>query len=105
MKQNDPLLRKCYRALQTLYGEQLQGVVLYGSSARGGDNAESDIDLMVLLSGPVDTAREIRRIWAVLYPVQLESDRVISVVPVDVKSYARGDYALYRNARAEGVLL
>ena len=58
--------------------------------------------LMVLLEGPVDSAQEIRRIWAVLYPLQLESDRLLSVVPVDVALYNRGEYALYRQAQAEG---
>jgi hypothetical protein len=60
---------------------------------------------MVLLEGPVDGAQELRRIWAVLYPLQLESDRLLSVVPVDVVLYNRGEYALYRQAQAEGVPL
>ena len=75
------------------------------SSARGTDRAESDIDLMVLLKGPVDTAREIRRIWQVLYPVQLESERLLSVLPVDVERYDQGAYALYRDAKEAGVLI
>jgi predicted nucleotidyltransferase len=83
----------------------LRGVVLYGSTARGTDSVESDIDLLVLLDGPVDVGREIRRIWQVLYPIQLESDRLLSVVPVDVERYDQGVYALYRTAKAEGVPL
>ena len=105
MHRDNSVLRKCRTVLQTLYGKRLKGVVLYGSSARGTDNAESDIDLMVLLAGPVDPALEIRQIWTVLYPVQLESDRLLSVVPGDVESYERGEYALYRGAKAEGVPL
>jgi predicted nucleotidyltransferase len=66
---------------------------------------ESDIDLLVLLEGPIDSAQEIRRIWTVLYPLQLESDHLLSVVPVDVTLYKRGEYALYRQAQAEGVAL
>lgn len=105
MKRDEPVLRKCRAALQTLYRERCKGVVLYGSSARGTDRAESDIDLLVLLEGPVDAAREIRRIWQVLYPIQLESERLLSVLPVDVAHYDQGAYALYRDAKAEGVLL
>ena len=105
MHNDNPTLQKCRALLQTLYDERLKGLVLYGSCARGTEGVESDIDLMVLLEGPVDLAQEIRRIWAVLYPIQLESDRLLSVVPVDVALYNRGEYALYRQAKAEGVAL
>ena len=77
----------------------------YGPCARGTEETESDIDLLVLLEGPVDGAQEIRRIWTVLYPLQLESARLLSVMPVDVALYNRGEYALYRQAKAEGVPL
>jgi len=105
MHYDDPLLQKCRALLQTLYDQRLKGIVLYGSCARGTEEVESDIDLMVLLEGPVDLAQEIRRIWAVLYPIQLESERLLSVVPVEVALYDRGAYALYRQAKAEGVVL
>lgn len=100
-----PILQKCRTMLRTLYGNRLKGVVLYGSGARDTDDTDSDIDLMILLEGPVDSAQEIRHIWDVLYPVQLESERLLSVVAVDAASYERGEYALYRHAKAEGVSL
>jgi predicted nucleotidyltransferase len=105
MHHDNPMLQKCRALLQALYGTRFQGVVLYGSCARGTEETDSDIDLMVLLEGPVDGAQEIRRIWAALYPLQLESERLLSVVPVDVVLYDRGEYALYRQAKAEGVAL
>ena len=105
MHHDDPTLQQCRVVLQTLYGKRLKGVVLYGSCARGTEETESDIDLMVLLEGPVDLSQEIRHIWAVLYPIQLESDRLLSVVPVEVALYDRGEYALYRQAKAEGMAL
>ena len=105
MHHDNATLQKCRVLLQALYGARLHGVVLYGSCARGTEESESDIDLMVLLEGPVDGAQEIRRIWEVLYPLQLGSDRLLSVVPVDVTLYNRGEYALYRQAKVEGVPL
>lgn len=103
MQPADPVLQKCRAILQTLYGKRLKGVVLYGSCARGTADTESDIDLMVLLEGPVHQAQEIRRIWEVIYPLQLESVQLLSIVPVDVALYDKGEYALYRHAKAEGV--
>ena len=105
MHYDNPTLQQCKALIQTLYAKRLKGLVLYGSCARGTEGVESDIDLMVLLEGPVDLAQEIRRIWVVLYPIQLESDRLLSVVPVDVALYDQGEYALYRQAKAEGVAL
>jgi predicted nucleotidyltransferase len=105
MHPHDPVLQKCRAMLQTLYGTRLKRVVLYGSCARGTEGTESDIDLMVLLAGPVQVAREIRRIWEVLYPLQLESERLLSIMPVDAALYDQGTYALYRQAKAEGVAL
>ncbi len=69
MPYDNPTLLKCRALLQTLYAKRLRGLVLYGSCARGTEGVESDIDLMVLLEGPVDLAQEIRRIWSVLYPI------------------------------------
>lgn len=103
MAPDDAILLKCRGVLESLYGERLRGVVLYGSSARRTDTPESDIDLLVLLAGPVNVGEEIFRIWDVLYPVQLDSDRVISVMPADADSYHRGDRSLYRNILSEGV--
>ena len=103
MKRDDPILRKCRAALESLYRTRLAGLVLFGSAARGTEVEESDIDLMVLLHGPVNSAKEIQRIWEVLYPIQLECDRVISIVPTDVWAYRSGRYALYRQVLAEGI--
>jgi len=48
------------------------------STAQDTANAQSDIDLLVVLQGPFEHARELRRIVDLLYPVQLETERVIS---------------------------
>lgn len=103
MRGDEPILRKCRAILDSLYGDRFRGVVLYGSAARGEDTPESDIDLLVLLDGPVNAAAEIRRIWDELYPVQLECDRAISIRPADAASYERGESMLYQNIHEEGV--
>jgi len=103
MKPDDPILQQCRAVLASLYGDRLAGVVLYGSCARGTETSESDIDLLVLLEGPVDVAAEIHRIWQVLYAVQLECDLLISVMPADAEKYRNGACNLYRNVLEYGV--
>ena len=76
--------------------------MLYGSLARDQSEPGSDIDLLVLLQGPVDYFRELRDIVDLLYPIQLETDRLISAKPAPVDEFERGSIQLYRNARREG---
>lgn len=98
-------IQKCRAVLQTDYGPQFKGLVLYGSTARGHADAASDIDLLVLLSGPFDYFWGLRRIVDLLYPIQLETDRLVSAKPAAVEEFEVGSTRLYRNARREGVLL
>jgi signal transduction histidine kinase len=58
-----------------------------------------------LLNNPFDYFAELRQIVDVLYPVQLESDRLISAKPALVDEFEEGSIQLYRNARREGVLV
>jgi predicted nucleotidyltransferase len=99
------LVRKCRTALESHYGSQFKGLVLYGSVARDQSSTVGDIDLLVLLSKPFDYFQELRRIVDLLYPVQLDADRLISAKPAPFDEFEDGSIQLYRNARREGVLL
>jgi hypothetical protein len=101
----DQIARRCKEILQEHYGDRLQGLVLYGSVARDEPDPSSDIDLLVLLGKPFDYFRELRRIVDVLYPLQLESERHISVQPAAADEFERGAIQLYRNAKREGLVL
>ena len=91
--------------LRQAHGDRLQGVVLYGSEARGDADEDSDIDLLVLLKGPIRLWKDIQKTVSTLYDLQLEVIRPIHAMPVDAEAFQAGEYALYRNARKEGVFL
>lgn len=99
------VVRACKAALESHYGEQFKGLVVYGSVARNQAEATSDIDLLVLLSPPFDYFSELRQVIDVLYPVQLESEQLISARPVLPDEFEQGTIQLYRNAKREGIVV
>lgn len=98
-------LKNCKTALEDSYQSQFKGLILYGSMARDQARSDSDIDLLVLLNQPIDYFRELRAIIELLYPIQLESDQLISAKPASWDSFEAGDMPLYRNVKREGVLV
>lgn len=99
------LLARVRSRLQERYGDRLDSVILHGSVARGTQEAESDVDLLVLLRGELDYFRELRTLVDLLYPLQLEAERVLSALPAAAEDYRGGTLQLYRNAAREGVAL
>jgi uncharacterized protein len=89
------------------YGERLKEVFLFGSEARGDSNEHSDVDLMVLLVGPVDTGMEIREMMPFLYRLQLEHHffQPVEVIPVAAEDYYQANVGIYRNVKEEGIAL
>ena len=72
--------------------------------ARGQADHFSDIDLLVLLEKPFNYFQELRKIVELLYPIQLESERLISAKPAGKEEFESGEILLYRFAKSEGVV-
>ena len=99
-------MRKEIKArLENAFQDRLQGVLLYGSEAKNESREGSDLDLMVLLDGPVRLGRDLETIVEALYPVQLEIEAPIHATPVSAKVFEAGEFGLYRSARRDGVFL
>lgn len=97
------IVRKCKMTLEDHYGLKFKGLILYGSVARDQASPASDIDLLVLLDQPFNYFDELREIIELLYPIQLESDRLISAKPAPLEDFEHGRLQFYRNAKREGV--
>ena len=72
--------------LKELYGDRFRDLLLYGSYARGDFREWSDVDLLLLLDGPVDTVEEIIQMEPVKWPLSLAHDVVLSVIPVSLQA-------------------
>ncbi|MBN1306527.1 MAG: nucleotidyltransferase domain-containing protein [Chitinispirillaceae bacterium] len=98
------LLKRINDLLHVRFGERMKGTILFGSEAHGNSLPESDLDVMVLLNGPVNTGDDLEQIIQATYDIQLISDRSIHYIPADYDEYIKGEYALFRIVKEEGIL-
>lgn len=91
--------------LQMVFQERLRGVVLYGSEVRGAATADSDIDVLVLLNDPVAYGDDLRACIDAVYPLVLDWERPINPEPVPIGDFEMAEWPLYKNAKAEGILV
>ena len=101
----EELLKEIKTRLSNAHGRRLRGAVLYGSEARGTAGPDSDIDVLVLLEGPVNYGRDLETNLEVLYPLSVQIERRISAKPIDASEYESVECPLYQNAHREGIFL
>ena len=101
----EAILSELSRRLEALYGDRLVRLVLFGSQARGDAEPGSDIDVLVVLRGPVSPCDEIERTLDDIAGLSLENDAVLSCVFVSDEEFRREQSPLLLNVRREGVLV
>jgi predicted nucleotidyltransferase len=99
------LLAQLHEHLKTLYGKRLYQVMLFGSHARGDARPDSDVDVLVVLTGVVNPGREISKISEFLADLSLEYDKVIGCLFMDESRFITRQGPLLRNIRREGIAL
>jgi uncharacterized protein len=85
----------------------VEQVVLFGSKARGTDDAESDIDLLMLTSRELDW-QERKALVAAMFDIELAHDVVISTLVVPVREWEEGMSAvlpIHDEIERDGVLI
>lgn len=86
---DDPVLRRFRAALEVLYGDRLERVVLFGSRARGDHAPDSDYDVGVFLHGFTDRWQEVDRLIPVVADLARDMGAVISALPYGAGAYSR----------------
>lgn len=97
------IIAELRKGLEGLYGARFRCLLLYGSYARGDQWEGSDVDLLVLLDGLVDTGREILRLESIVWPLSLDHGIVLSVMPVSREAYEKGEASFLRIIRKDAI--
>jgi uncharacterized protein len=84
---DDPILKRFRSALNEMYGDRIERVVLFGSRARGEAREDSDYDVAVFLRGFADRWQEIDRIIPVVTDIIDDTGAVIHAMPYRAGSY------------------
>lgn len=97
------LLEELKSGLEAFYGSQLRGVYLFGSYARGDQDAESDLDILIILSHFERYSAEIERTGELVSSLSLKYGVSISRKFIKESQWASVDSALLLNMRAEAI--
>lgn len=102
------LMQQYISEIKKIYGSHLQGVILYGSYARGDFRQDSDIDIMILLDiSDLELKAYSQELSYMTYDFNLDNG-------LDIKPIAKSEahfrkwvenYPFYANIHKEGVIL
>lgn len=99
---DDPVLKRFRAALDAVYGDRIERVVLFGSRARGDADADSDDDVAVFLRDLADRWRELDRIVPLVTDILYEDGAFIHAMPHRAGAY-KDRTSLMREIRREGI--
>ncbi len=97
------LLQELKSGLTSLYTGRLKGVYLYGSYARGEEDQESDVDVLVVLDDIQHYAGEVDRTGHLSADLSLKYSRSISVVFMREIDWLHSETPFLANVHEEAV--
>src|SRR5580658_8188138 len=98
----DPVLVRFRTALDEMYGDRIERVVLYGSRARGDARPDSDYDVAVFLKNFHDRWSEVDRLMPVVTDILYDGGAFIHAMPYREGAY-RDRTPLMHEIRLEGL--
>ena len=96
-------LQKLESALRDQYGEDSPVILVYGSQARGDQNSESDVDVLLIYRRDVQPGREIIRLSPVLAELNLRYQLLFSILPTSEQEYKKNISPFWKKVRSESI--
>ena len=89
--------------LHGVYNSRLKGLYLYGSYARGEEDEESDLDILVVLEHFDHYAAEVDRTGELASELSLKYGITVSQVFIRETEWLHGDTPFLSNVREEAI--
>ena len=102
------LLDEIVQNTSQIYGDKLREIVLYGSYAKGQEDNESDIDIMVLVSiDEKELSQYDEKINQMIGDISMKYLKVISLVDMNYEKFMKWVNVVpyYTSVSTEGVVL
>ncbi|HYH04200.1 MAG TPA: nucleotidyltransferase domain-containing protein [Bacillota bacterium] len=102
------ILKELVDQVQPLFGNKLKKIILFGSYARGDYDAESDIDLMLMINDSEENFRKFsKRITDIVVELNLKYDIVLAIILQNEKVFLKYQHVMpfYFNVNNEGVIV
>jgi uncharacterized protein len=84
---SDPVLQRFRAALNEIYGDRVERVVLFGSRARGDAKPDSDYDIAVFLKDPASFSEESGRLAEIEIGILYDTGAVVTALPFAAGAY------------------
>ena len=103
---NGEILEELSNGIVEIIKSNIEKVILYGSFARGTNDKDSDVDIMVIVKNELDKFTE-DKLSDFIVDMNLKYDKVFSVIDVNVHEFIKWADTLpfYKNVNREGIVL
>lgn len=103
---DENILKEMVSGIVSICQGRVREIILYGSVARQTDTDESDVDIAVLMYGPL-SLEEDDALSELIADMNLKYDKVFSVIDIDCEHFDKWINVMpfYQNVEKEGISL
>ena len=105
MEELQKIFEKMIPGFQSIYGDELVSIILYGSVARGTQTDDSDVDIAVIVKKYTEDMHD--KMIDLIVDLELEYAKVLSVLLIDYDNFRKWENILpfYKNVKKDCITL